>query len=90
MLPYIEGALASSHPVADAERLLYADAPGARLLVRAPRLDGRKLLALYNLELARAVLLDAERVRLTARGGWFTARPRAIEVLRAVERWEWR
>jgi uncharacterized protein len=70
MLPYEEGALASNHPAADAERLLYADVPGARVLVRAPRLDGRKLLALYNLELARAVLLDAERVRLTARGGW--------------------
>lgn len=49
---------------------LYADSPAARTLIRAPRLDGRQLLARYNLELARAVLLDAERVVLTARGGW--------------------
>src|SRR5690606_30128814 len=45
--------------VEDVDRLLYADAPGARLLVRAPAWDGRELLAHYNLELARAVLLDA-------------------------------
>lgn len=51
-------------------RLMYADAPPARLLVRAPRLDGRTLLDRYNLNLARAVLLDATRVTLTARGGW--------------------
>lgn len=70
MLPYEDAARETGHDPADAEQLLYADAPGARVLARAPRLDGRKLLALYNLELARAVLLDAERVRLTARGGW--------------------
>lgn len=56
--------------VGDVERLLYADRPGARVLVRAASLDGRALLARYNLELARAVLLDAERIRITARGGW--------------------
>ena len=69
-LPYAEGAAQLGRSSADVERLLYADSPGKRVLARAPRLDGRKLLALYNLELARAVLLDAERVRLTARGGW--------------------
>ncbi len=70
LLPYEEGAARSGRTADDAERLLYADAPGARLLVRAPDWDGRKLLARYNLELARAVLLGAERVQLTARGGW--------------------
>lgn len=50
--------------------LLYADRPDARLLERAPRFDGGRLLALYNLDLARGVLLDAVRVTLTARGGW--------------------
>jgi predicted nuclease of restriction endonuclease-like RecB superfamily len=70
LLPYEEGAARSGRTAADAERLLYADAPGARVLMRAPDWDGRKLLARYNLELARAVLLGAERVKLTARGGW--------------------
>ena len=68
--PYEEAATLLGHSAADVDRLLFADAPGARILVRAPQMDGRALLALYNLELARAVLLDAERVRLTARGGW--------------------
>jgi predicted nuclease of restriction endonuclease-like RecB superfamily len=40
------------------------------VLRRAPRLDGRALLARYNLELARAVLLTADRVTVKARGGW--------------------
>ncbi len=69
-IPYEESATLLGRTAADVERLLYADSPGHRILTRAARLDGRKLLALYNLELARAVLLDAERVRLTARGGW--------------------
>jgi len=69
-LPYAEAAQALGRSVAEVERLLYADAPAARTLARAPALDGRALLARYNLELARAVLLDAERVRVTARGGW--------------------
>src|SRR5919201_4876963 len=70
MAPYDEAAALLGRSAAEVERLLYADAPGARVLARAPRLDGRALLARYNLELARAVLLDAERLRLTARGGW--------------------
>ena len=68
--PYEAAAAELGMVVDDVERLLYADAPGARVLVRAPRIDGRALLARYNMELARAVLLDAERVRLSARGGW--------------------
>ena len=68
--PYEETGAMLGRSAADVERLLYADAPGARILAHAPKMDGRALLALYNLELARAVLLDAERVRLTARGGW--------------------
>lgn len=69
-MPYAEAAAALGCTVDEVKRLLYADAPGARLLVRAPAFDGRALLARYNLELARAVLLDAERVWVTARGGW--------------------
>ncbi len=69
-MPYAEAAAALECTVGEVRRLLYADAPGARLLVRAPAFDGRALLARYNLELARAVLLDAERVWVTARGGW--------------------
>jgi predicted nuclease of restriction endonuclease-like RecB superfamily len=70
LVPYEEAAAALNRSVAEVEGLLYADAPGARTLTRVPALDGRSLLAHYNLELARAVLLDAERLRLTARGGW--------------------
>ncbi|MEX1184780.1 MAG: DUF790 family protein [Gemmatimonadota bacterium] len=70
-LPYETAALmldiAGASAVAD---LLYADAPGARVLQRAPRVDGRTLLDRYNTNLARAVLLDATSVTLTARGGW--------------------
>jgi predicted nuclease of restriction endonuclease-like RecB superfamily len=69
-VPYEVAAAELGRTTDDVERLLYADAPGARLLARAPTIGGRALLARYNLELARAVLLDAERVRLTARGGW--------------------
>jgi uncharacterized protein len=69
-IPYELAAARLGRSVSDVERLLYADRPGARVLVRAARMDGRALLARYNLELARAVLLDAERVRITARGGW--------------------
>ena len=70
MVPYAEAGRELGLGAEDVERLLHADAPGARRLVRAPKLDGRALLAQYNLELARAVLLDAERVRVRARGGW--------------------
>jgi predicted nuclease of restriction endonuclease-like RecB superfamily len=69
-VPYEDAAVALDVPVSQTERLLYADSPAARTLVRAPAIGGRALLARYNLELARAVLLDAERVALTARGGW--------------------
>ncbi|CAN5921648.1 DUF790 family protein [soil metagenome] len=68
--PYEESGATLGRTAQDIERLLYADAPGARILAKAPALDGKALLALYNRELARAVLLDAERVRLTASGGW--------------------
>ena len=82
-VPYQIAATALGLETEEVERLLYADAPGARVLVRAPRLSGRVLLARYNLELARAVLLDAERVRLTARGGW-RAIFRAVKVARLM------
>jgi predicted nuclease of restriction endonuclease-like RecB superfamily len=73
---------------ADAVRdALYADAPGATLLVRAPHMAGSALLDRYNLELARAVLFDAERLVLTARGGW-RATFRAIKLARLMYRIE--
>ena len=68
--PYADVAATIGRSVDDVRHILYADAPGARVLRRAPAIDGRALLARYNLELARAVLLDAERLTLTARGGW--------------------
>lgn len=68
--PYALAAAQLDSSVTDMERLLYADSPDARVLTHAPELDGRALLARYNQELARAVLLDAERMRITARGGW--------------------
>lgn len=70
LAPYERAAAALELPVAEVERLLYADLPEARILARAPRLDGAALLARYNLELARAVLLGAVRVRITSAGGW--------------------
>ncbi|HKG93838.1 MAG TPA: DUF790 family protein [Gemmatimonadaceae bacterium] len=70
-VPYAEAARALGLESADeVERLLYADAPDAYVLVQAPDIGGRALLARYNLELARGLLLDAVRVRVTARGGW--------------------
>ncbi|MBI4513709.1 MAG: DUF790 family protein, partial [Gemmatimonadetes bacterium] len=69
-VPYERAAAALALPPEEVERLLYADAPAAQLLARAPALDGRRLLERYNLELARAVLLDAAKATLTARGGW--------------------
>lgn len=69
-VPYESAAAELGRTADDVQRLLYADAPNARVLTRAPVLGGRALLARYNLELARAILLDAERVHLTARGGW--------------------
>jgi predicted nuclease of restriction endonuclease-like RecB superfamily len=81
--PYVDAATALGRPVEDVRHLLYADAPGARVLRLAPPLDGRALLARYNLELARAVLRDAERLTLTARGGW-RAIFRALKAARAM------
>jgi uncharacterized protein len=69
-VPYAATAAALGLETDDVRRLLYADAPDARVLRRAPRVDGRALLARYNVELARGVLLDAERLTVTARGGW--------------------
>lgn len=69
-VPYERAGAALGLAAAEVERLLYADAPRAAILVRAPALDGRRLLDRYNLELARALLLDATRVTVTARGGW--------------------
>lgn len=67
--------------------LIYADRPDARLLVRAPRFGGDRLLSLYNLDLARGVLLDASRVTLTARGGWRDVF-RAVKLARLMYRVE--
>jgi uncharacterized protein len=72
---------------AEIERLLYADRPDQRLLVQAPSFDGGALLDRYNLELARAVLLDAVRLTLTARGGW-RAIFRAVKLARLMYRIE--
>ena len=69
-VPYEEAAASLGRSVSDVRRLLYADTPGERVLLRAPRIDGRALLARYNLELARGVLLNADRLMVTARGGW--------------------
>jgi predicted nuclease of restriction endonuclease-like RecB superfamily len=68
--PYEEAAAELGRSVEDIRRLLYADTPGERVLQRAPDITGRALLARYNLELARGVLLDADRLTVTARGGW--------------------
>ena len=69
-VPYQEAAAELGRSVDDVRRLLYADTPGERILRRAPGITGRALLARYNLELARGVLLDADRLTVTARGGW--------------------
>jgi uncharacterized protein len=83
-LPYETAALMLHLSGADAiARTLYADAPAARVLHRAPRLDGRALLDRYNVDLARAVLLDATSLRLTARGGW-RAIFRAVKLARLM------
>lgn len=70
LIPYATAAAELGRSVDDVRRLLYADAPGAWTLRRAPAIDGRTLLARYNLELARGVLLDADRLTVRARGGW--------------------
>ena len=65
--PY--AAIATTHDVDATElyRNLYADRQAAWTLRAAPNWDGRELLAQYNLELARALLRDAERVELRAK-----------------------
>lgn len=68
--PYEDAARELAIPPAEVDRLLYADSPMARVLERAPALDGRELLDLYNLELARGVLLAASRMVVNAAGGW--------------------
>lgn len=85
--PYQAAAAELGIPPAEVDRLLYADAPAARILTRAPALDGPALLARYNLELARAVLLDATTMTLTARGGW-RAIFRAVKLARLMYRIE--
>jgi len=69
-VPYEEAATSLGRSAPDVRRLLYADTPGERVLRHAPGITGRALLARYNLELARGVLLDADRLTVTARGGW--------------------
>lgn len=69
-LPYADAAAALDLPADEVRRLLYADRPTARVLRRAPGLEGRRLLDRYNLELARAVLLGATRMTVAAAGGW--------------------
>ncbi|MGH7563644.1 MAG: DUF790 family protein [Gemmatimonadota bacterium] len=86
-MPYERAAESLGLPIAEVERLLYADRPEARLLVRAPRLDGSTLLERYNLDLARGVLLEAERVVVTAEGGWRDIF-RAIKLARLMYRIE--
>ncbi|HTK52786.1 MAG TPA: DUF790 family protein [Gemmatimonadaceae bacterium] len=68
--PYQNAAGELGRSVEDVRRLLYADTPGERILRHAPDITGQGLLARYNLELARGVLLDADRLTVTARGGW--------------------
>jgi predicted nuclease of restriction endonuclease-like RecB superfamily len=69
-VPYEEAADGLGRSVQDVRRLLYADTPAERVLRHAPSIAGRALLARYNLELARGVLLDADRLTVTARGSW--------------------
>ncbi len=69
-MPYEEAAATLGRTAQDVRRLLYADTPAERVLRHAPSITGRALLGRYNLELARGVLLDADRLTVTARGGW--------------------
>ena len=68
--PYDDAAATLGRTASDVRRLLYADTPGERVLRRTPRIDGRALLRRYNLELARGVILNADRLTVIARGGW--------------------
>lgn len=85
--PYREAARELDMDEARIDELLYADRPDARLLERAPRFGGERLLSLYNLDLARGVLLDAVRVEVTARGGWRDIF-RAVKLARLMYRLE--
>lgn len=85
--PYERAAGELGVPVGEVERLLYADDPTARLLARAPRLDGEELLRAYDLDLARAVLLDAVRMEVTAEGAWGDVF-RAVKLARLMYRVE--
>ncbi|HET6762634.1 MAG TPA: DUF790 family protein, partial [Longimicrobiaceae bacterium] len=69
-MPYADAAAELGMDAAEVHRLLYADSPAARTLVRAARLTGAGLLDAYNLELARGVLLRATQVTVHAQGGW--------------------
>lgn len=85
--PYERAAEALGLEAKELDRLLYADSPTAHILTRAPAVDGRALLDRYNLDLARGVLLDAERMVVTARGGW-RAIFRAVKLARLMYRIE--
>jgi uncharacterized protein len=85
--PYVRAGAVLEMDAAAVADALYADAARATLLERAPQVDGRGLLDRYNLELARAVLLDAERLVLSARGGW-RATFRAVKLARLMYRIE--
>ena len=82
-LPYETAGLQLDLSGDDVASLLYADAPGSRVLRRAPPFDGRALLDRYNLNLARGVLLDAATVTLRASGGW-RAIFRAVKLARLM------
>jgi uncharacterized protein len=77
-VPYEAAAQELGLTAQEVERLVYADEPDALVLRRAPRTSAAGLLRRYNLDLARAVLLEAEEVELRARGGW-------KEIFRAVK-----
>jgi uncharacterized protein len=68
--PYLSAGATLGLTVGEARDALYADRVDRRILQHAPAWDGARLLERYNLELARAVLLDATTVTVTARGGW--------------------
>lgn len=81
--PYRIAAAALGLEPDDIDRLLYADRPDRRLLVRAPSWQGSDLMARYDFELARAVLIQAESLRFQARGGW-KATFRALKLARLM------
>lgn len=68
--PYEDAAASLGLAAEDVFRLIRADEPGRHRLVRVPSIDTAGLVARYNLELTRAVLLDAESMVLRASGGW--------------------